>query len=121
MFGCPRRASCQNTPARWYILRAMSISCSGTEYWTSPGVRIEEGEVFRSKDKTPIGILQLLGAIEEESKLCLGAGAGRTAQSQKTEFVGAMNSWEYALPVLKIIEADQRAPIHQVGEEILIE
>ena len=31
-----------------------------------------------SEDKTPIAaFLQLLGAIEEESKLCLGTGAGR--------------------------------------------
>ena len=47
----------------------------GSEDGAGAGVGVEEGEVFWSKDKTPIGILQLLGAIEEESKLCLGTGA----------------------------------------------
>ena len=80
---------------------------------------IEEGEVFRSKDKAPVGILQLLRAIEEESELCLGTGAVCTAQSQKTELIGAMHAWEHALAVLKVIEANQRPSVHEIGEKDL--
>ena len=74
----------EHTGATVHFACDVSIS-SGAEDGAGAGVWIEEGEGFRSKDKAPVGILQLLGAIEEESKLCLGTRAVCAAQSQKTE------------------------------------
>ena len=106
--------SFQNTPARRYILACDVGVSSGAEYGAGAGVGIEEGEVFRSKYKTPIGILQLLGAIEEERKRTLPGDWGGLHRSESEDRTySAVDTWEYFLARFsKVIKTDQGTSIY---------
>jgi hypothetical protein len=57
---------------------------------------------------------------EEKGAVGPGRRGPGPAQGEEAEFIGAMHIGEDGFPVLKVIEADQGLPVHEVGEEVFV-
>ena len=88
------------------------------EYGAGAGVGIEQPEVVKRQLKPPAVVRNLLRLVQEKAELRRLLHPPRPAGGKQAKLDAAVNAGKDLLPVLKIVQADQGAALHQVAKKL---